>query len=449
MTDAPRPPAPSETPAAGRPLPYGALALLMTVYAFNLLDRQIVTILVEPMKADLGLADWQIGMISGLAFALFYTLLGIPLARLADRGNRVGLIAVSLLVWSGFTALCGVARNFTELLLARIGVGIGEAGCTPAAHSLITDYVPRERRGWALSLYSLGVPVGSLAGLVLGGVLLASLGWRAAFLVAGLPGMLLAGLVWFALDEPRRRAAGASSAASPQLPLGEVIATLRRLPSFWLISFGTAMGAFGYYGQAAFFGSLYMRTHSAGLDALAVSWGVAPSVMLGLALGLMVGVIGMLGTLAGGHLADRAARGGIAGYTRVPSITLVLAAPLFAGAAMAGTIDLSFVLLGLAIFVHALNYGSVFAAVQTLAKPSIRAMASAIQLFITNAIGLALGPLFVGVASDLLAPSLGSEQGLRAAMALVALPLALGSLLFWLGGRRIAADEQADQSNRR
>ena len=181
---------PSETVPAR--MPYGALFLLMTVYAFNMLDRQIVTILVEPMKADLNLADWQIGMISGLAFALFYTLLGIPLARIADRGNRVGMIAIALFVWSGFTAVCGLARNFTELLLARIGVGVGEAGCTPAAHSLITDYVPRERRGRALALYSLGVPVGSLAGLVLGGILLATLGWRAAFLIAGLPGILLA-----------------------------------------------------------------------------------------------------------------------------------------------------------------------------------------------------------------------------------------------------------------
>ncbi|NML05863.1 MFS transporter [Sphingomonas sp. G-3-2-10] len=424
-------------------LPYGALALLMIVYAFNMLDRQIVTILVEPMKADLNLSDWQIGMISGLAFALFYTLLGIPLARFADRGNRVRMISIALLVWSAFTALCGLARNFSELLLARIGVGVGEAGCTPAAHSLITDYVPREQRGWALALYSLGVPLGSLAGLVLGGLLLASLGWRAAFLVAGVPGILLAVIVWFALDEPRRRGEGLAHAATAQLPLGEVIRTLMKLPSFWLVSFGTAMGGFGYYGQAAFFGSLYMRTHATGLSVLADWAGMPPSVVLGLSLGLMVGIVGMIGTLVGGRLADRAARAGIVGYTRVPTASLVIAAPLFAGAALAGTIGWSFLFLGLAIFVHALNYGSVFAAVQTLASPKIRAMASAIQLFITNAIGLALGPLFVGVASDLLAPSLGAAMGLKVAMALVVVPLALGSLLFWLAGRRIAADEMA------
>lgn len=429
---------PSET--APTRMPYGALFLLMIVYAFNMLDRQIVTILVEPMKADLNLADWQIGMISGLAFALFYTLLGIPLARIADRGNRVGMIAIALFVWSGFTALCGLARNFTELLLARIGVGVGEAGCTPAAHSLITDYVPREQRGRALALYSLGVPVGSLAGLVLGGILLATLGWRAAFLIAGLPGILLAVIVWFSLNEPRKQAA-AITTASPPIPLKQVLDTLRRLPSFWFISFGTAMGAFGYYGQASFFGSLYMRTHMAGIDALASSWGVPPSVFLGISLGMIVGLVGMVGTFVGGHLADRAARRGIAGYTLVPSISLVIAAPLFAGAALANSVPLSFAFLSCAILVHALNYGSVFASVQTLVPARVRAMAAAVQLFVTNAIGLALGPLFVGIASDLLAPTLGSEQGLRVAMALVALPLALGSLLFWLAGRRIAADE--------
>ena len=427
-------------------MPYGALFLLMTVYAFNMLDRQIVTILVEPMKADLNLADWQIGMISGLAFALFYTLLGIPLARIADRGNRVGMIAVALFVWSGFTALCGLARNFTELLLARIGVGVGEAGCTPAAHSLITDYVPREQRGWALSLYSLGVPVGSLAGLVLGGILLASLGWRAAFLIAGAPGIILAVIVWFALDEPRKRELASDVAGLPQLPLRQVLTTLRQLPSFWSLSFGTAMGAFGYYGQAAFFGSLYMRTHQGGIADMAAGWGVAPSVFLGVSLGLIVGVVGMVGTLVGGQLADRAGRRGIKGYTLVPRTSLVIAAPLFAGAALANSVALSFAFLSCAIFVHALNYGSVFASVQTLVPASVRAMAAAVQLFVTNAIGLALGPLFVGVASDLLAPALGSELGLRAAMALVALPLVLGSLLFWLAGRTIVADEARNAS---
>ena len=323
-------------------------------------------------------------MISGLAFALFYTLLGIPLARIADRGNRVGMIAIALCVWSGFTALCGFARNFTDLLLARIGVGVGEAGCTPAAHSLITDYVPRALRGRALAFYSLGLPLGSLAGLVLGGILLANLGWRPAFIIAGLPGMILAVVVWYMLDEPRNSAF--EQAARPHMSLIDALATLRGLPSFWLISLGTAMAAFGYSGQAAFFGSLYMRTHASGIGTLAEAWGVPSTVFLGISLGMIVGLVGMAGTYIGGLLADRAGRGGIRGYTIVPSVTLVIAAPLFAGAALAPTVPWSFMFLSCAIIIHALNYGSVYASVQTLVPTRIRAMAAAVQLFVTRTI---------------------------------------------------------------
>lgn len=435
----------SSHPGASEPMPYGALMLLMAVYAFNMLDRQIVTILVEAIKADLGLSDWQIGIISGLAFAVFYTLLGIPLARVADRGNRVGMIVVALSVWSGFTAMCGLSRNFSELLLARIGVGVGEAGCTPAAHSLITDYVAREQRGRALALYSLGVPIGSLAGLILGGILLATLGWRSAFVIAGMPGIILAGIVWYALEEPRKRAVGTEGKGLSHIPLAQALTTLRQLPSFWLISFGTAMAAFGYYGQSSFFASLYLRTHAADLHAIAMSINMSPTIFLGLSLGCIVGLAGMLGTFVGGFLADRAARNGIKGYTVVPAASLIVAAPCFAAAALASTIASSFAFLSCAVLVHALNYGSVFASVQTLVPARLRAMAAALQLFVTNAIGLALGPLFVGLASDLLAPMIGKEQGLRVAMALVVLPLAVGSILFWAAGSRIERDEETSK----
>jgi MFS family permease len=165
-----------------------ALTLLMVIYAVNMLDRQIVTILAEPMKIDLHLADWQLGAISGLAFAVFYTVLGIPVARLADRGDRAYTIAGSLALWSGFTMVCGLARTFPQLLLARLGVGVGEAGCTPPAHSLITEYSTREKRASALAFYSLGIPIGSLVGLAAGGLIADTLGWRAALALAGAPG---------------------------------------------------------------------------------------------------------------------------------------------------------------------------------------------------------------------------------------------------------------------
>ena len=181
-----------------------AMGLLLAIYIVNFLDRQVVNILAEPIKNDLGLADWQLGFMSGLAFAVFYTVLGIPIARLAERRHRPIIIGASVAAWSGFTALCGAAQNFTQLVACRIGVGVGEAGCTPPAHSLIVDYVPKEKRASALAFYSMGTPLGGLVGMIMGGLVADAYGWRAAFLMAGVPGILFALLVLTTLEEPRR-----------------------------------------------------------------------------------------------------------------------------------------------------------------------------------------------------------------------------------------------------
>ena len=186
-----------------------AMFLLLGIYIVNFLDRSVVNILAEPIKQELHLADWQLGMMSGLAFALFYTVLGIPIARLAERSNRPIIIGTATAVWSGFTMLSGTASSFIQLIAYRIGVGVGEAGCTPPAHSLIADYVPKERRASALAFYSMGTPLGGLLGLVMGGLVADAYGWRAAFLVAGLPGIVFALLTWFTLKEPRKAAISA------------------------------------------------------------------------------------------------------------------------------------------------------------------------------------------------------------------------------------------------
>ncbi|MGL4543373.1 MAG: MFS transporter, partial [Polymorphobacter sp.] len=185
------------------------LWILLIVYVFNFIDRQIVNILAESIKNDLGLSDTQLGLMTGLAFALLYTILGVPIARYADKPhtNRVGLITLSLVLWSAMTALCGLAQNFGQLLAARVGVGIGEAGCTPAAHSLISDAVPREKRASAIAFYGLGIPLGALLGMVIGGFLDDAFGWRMAFLAVGLPGIALGALVWLVLRDPRSSAA--------------------------------------------------------------------------------------------------------------------------------------------------------------------------------------------------------------------------------------------------
>lgn len=206
-----------------------AIGLLFCVYVFNFIDRQIVTILAEPIKRELGLADWQLGLMTGTAFAIFYCTLGIPIARLAERGNRPWIIGLSLAAWSGFTALCGVAQNFAQLVLARIGVGVGEAGCTPPAHALIADYTPKEKRASAMALYSMGNPVGALIGVVVGGLVADAYGWRTAFLLVGLPGIAFAILVIATLVEPRtKRTAEAARAAAeaPQTSFLEVLKVL-------------------------------------------------------------------------------------------------------------------------------------------------------------------------------------------------------------------------------
>ncbi|HCY54144.1 MAG TPA: MFS transporter, partial [Oceanicaulis sp.] len=284
--------------------------MLLVIYIFNFLDRQIVNILAEPIKLELGLADWQLGMLTGLAFAAFYTVLGIPIARYAEKADRVKIISVAVAVWSAFTIACGLAANFTQLLLARIGVGVGEAGCSPPAHSLITDYTPKEERASALAFYSMGIPLGSLVPMALGGLIADAFGWRAAFFVAGAPGIILAVMAFLTLPEPRR---GLEKKVVPVKgpSFVDAIKELKSKKSFWWISIGAALSAMVGYGHIAFYGSFYLRNHGEGLTAMAVSVnemiGVSfgPIGFVGTALGLIIGVCGAAGTFLGGVLADR------------------------------------------------------------------------------------------------------------------------------------------------
>ena len=289
-----------------------AMGLLLAIYIVNFLDRQVVNILAEPIKNDLGLADWELGLMSGLAFAVFYTFLGIPIARLAERRHRPIIIGASVVAWSGFTALCGAAQNFTQLVACRIGVGVGEAGCTPPAHSLIVDYVPKEKRASALAFYSMGTPLGGLVGMIMGGLVADAYGWRAAFLVAGAPGILFALLVLTTLEEPRRlmgRHAAQVKAATTSF--GETLKGLTHKPTFWFIAFAAAIKAFIGYGHAPFTASFFMRNHFDEIAGLARQAGsvfgfdMGPVGFLGLALGLIVGVGGATGSWLGGWLADK------------------------------------------------------------------------------------------------------------------------------------------------
>lgn len=267
-----------------------ALVVLLLVYTVNFLDRQVVSILAEPIKNELHIADWQIGLMTGFAFAIFYTMLGLPIARMAESKNRVFIIAGSLTVWSGFTIACGQAGNFLQLVLARIGVGVGEAGCTPTSHSLIADYVPREKRASALAFFSIGTPLGGLLGLAAGGIMADLYGWRTAFLLAGLPGLVLTVVVLLTLREPRKQIAADAVRHAPGK--GHFAATLKYLAgkrTFWLIAFAAATQAFIGYGNAPFVASFFFRNHGPEVAQLAGHFGLKAAGFMGLALGLIGG----------------------------------------------------------------------------------------------------------------------------------------------------------------
>jgi len=435
-----------------------AMGLLLVIYIFNFIDRQVVNILAEPIKAELGLADWQIGVMSGFAFAIFYTVMGLPIARLAERGNRSFIIAASLAAWSAFTALGGLAQNFVQLVLARVGVGVGEAGCTPPAHSLITDYVPKEKRASALAFYSMGTPLGGLIGTALGGVIADAYGWRAAFMVCGLPGIALAVIAGFTLVEPRVKqvAAAARAKVNGGATFRQTIEVLWTKRTFWLVAFAAAIKAFIGYGHAPFTASFFLRNHTESIAAMAQSTsvfltGISSSIhpdwqielkslgFLGLSLSLMAGLGGAFGAYLGGWIADHYGARDLRAYVSVPGVAALLTIPIYV---FAVTTDIA--LLGIAMLLFngilgTLWYGPVYATAQSIVPPHMRATSSAILLFIINLIGLGMGPVAVGLLSDILAGpfGLGASEGIRWALILSAFAGVASFGCFWAARGRI------------
>lgn len=404
-----------------------ALVMLTIVYAFNFIDRQILVILQEPIKAEMGLSDAQLGLLTGFAFAVVYVTAGIPIAWWADRGNRRNIVSLALAVWSGMTALSGFVQNYLQLLLARVGVGIGEAGGSPPAHSMISDYFQPEQRGTALSFYSMGIYIGILVGFGLGGVIAHSFGWRTAFLVVGIPGVLFAVVLRLTVKEPRRGRWDHVANAEDRPTMAETLALLRRRPSFWYLAVGCALTAYVSYGNGNFFPSFLIRSHGLSLA------------QVGIILALVAGIAGAVGTFLGGFLSDRLGTQDKRWYLWVPLLGLA-----------AGTLPYFYVLLGshtpsvlgTLVFVNVattLYLGPCIAMSHALVPPAMRAVTSAILFFILNMIGLGLGPLLTGVLSDLFQPAFGQE-GLRYAMLVTALMGFAAMLMFYLGSRRLPAD---------
>jgi len=417
-----------------------ALWVLLIIYTLNFLDRQVVNILAEPIKRDLHLADWQLGMMTGLAFAIFYTVLGIPIARLAETKNRPFIIGASVAAWSAFTVLCGFTQNFWQLILARIGVGVGEAGCTPPAHSLITDYVPKDKRAGAIAFYSIGTPLGTLAGMAMGGLVADAYGWRVAFMVAGAPGVLFALIAAFTLVEPRRQlAADIAARAASKISFGAALAVLATKKTFWLIALAASIKAFVGYGHAPFTASFFFRVHGAEVAELAARFGLKSAGFLGLALGLIGGTAGVIGAWLGGLLADRLGAKDLRAYVIVPAIASLVTIPFYILAVSVGSPMAAIGVLTIPVLLGALWYGPVYATAQSIVDPAMRATASAVLLLIINLIGLGLGPVAVGALSDLLAgpAGLGEAQGVRWALILSTLLGLVAFGLFWAARKTI------------
>jgi MFS transporter, Spinster family, sphingosine-1-phosphate transporter len=413
------------------------LGMLVVVYVFNFLDRQIVTILAEPIKNDLGLNDTQIGLMTGLAFAIFYTVLGIPIARLADRANRVSIISAALVIWSGMTALCGMAQNFAQILAARIGVGVGEAGCSPPAHSLIADYFPPEKRASALSIYALGIPIGSILGLLAGGWIAELYGWRTAFFVVGIPGIALAVLVKLSIREPLR---GMSDVAARQTPtgeqpsLGETLKTLLSNKTMLHLAMGGALTSFVGYGLGQWMPAFFMRVHAMGIAETATYFG------------LVLGVASAIGTVLGGTIADKLASRDRRNYAWLPAGGVLIAFPFYVVAMLNDNPYIAIAILVAPSLLNSLWLGPAFGTIQNLAPMRMRALASAVMLFVLNIIGLGLGPFLVGVLSDLLSGTFGQDS-LRYAILIATFAYFWAGAHFLLAGRTIRQDLDAAAAN--
>lgn len=404
------------------------LFLVVIGFALNFLDRQILSILMQPIKEELLISDTALGFLSGLAFAIFYALMGVPLARVADRGSRRTIMAISMAFWSAATALCGMAQNFVQLLLARFGVGVGEAGFTPAGMSLLSDYFPKDKRGTALGFVNTGPMIGTMLGLIIGGVALETLGWRGAFMIAGLPGILFAIVFYLTVKEPwRGMADGVRAAPKPQPPFWRGVGSLWVNRSYRYLALGSAMSAFGLYGLSIWMPSFLMRAHD-----------MAPR-EVGFYLGPVIGVIGAAGMVAGGWLTDIVGKRHVGAPLLLPAIASVLAIPALIAALYAPTPQIAIGIYAIAYFLSVIWVAPTFSLIQSLMPLNMRATGTAWKLLLTNLIGLGLGPQAVGILSDVFG---GTEDGhsLRLAMAIGAATLIIPAFLYAFGARFVRGD---------
>jgi MFS family permease len=416
--------------------------LLFAVYVLNFVDRQILTILIEPIKEEFKFSDLQMGMLGGLAFAALYSILGIPIARFADKANRVSIISASLAIWSIFTVVTGTARSFTQLLLARVAVGIGEAGCTPPAYSIISDYFEKKRRTTAISIYTMGIYGGVFVGYMVGALVAQKYGWRMAFFVVGAPGVLLALIVKLTLREPPRGFSEPTPVSTVTPLLSSVFRKVLTKATFWHLALAAALHAFVGYGVNGFHPSYLIRTH--GLT-------VAEA---GMVLSFVAAISGIGGTWFGGYLADKLSNGrnDVRWQLWTPGIATLLNVPVALLAYSLSDKNTVIVMLFISLIFGVMYLGPTYATMQRLVGVRERALGSAVLLLIVNLVGLGLGPTLVGWVSDLfrehylaqgIAAKLAGAQGLRMSLIIMVCVNVWSFVHYMLAAKTLVRDSES------
>jgi MFS family permease len=413
------------------------LVLLTVILAFNNMDRLVLGIVMQYIKIDLQLTDTQLGFLSGLAFAAFYAVMGIPIARWADRGNRVTIITLTTALWSVGVALCGAVANFTQLLLVRVGVAVGEAGCVPPAHSLIADYFDRFERPRAVSLYMQGIPLSLAIGYFAAGWLNELYGWRTTFVLTGVPGLGLALLTWLCVREPRSRISLEPLKSDPQSggssPFNDVCAQLWRNRAFRHLLICFSIWYFFGYGLLQWTPAFFIRSH--GLQ----------TGSLGMWLALIYGIGGSLGTYVGGEWAARYAAGNERLQLKASALAFVVYGGFHVCAFLATNRYVAFAELALANFGGQISQGPMLATMQTLVPGRMRAMSIALVYLFANLIGMGLGPWTAGALSDSLRPWVG-EESLRYALVILSPGYFWAAWHIWLAGRTVMQDLKAAEA---
>ncbi|NCX77651.1 MAG: MFS transporter [Proteobacteria bacterium] len=419
-----------------------ALVLLTIVYGFNFIDRQIMGILAPFIQEDLNLTNTQLGLLIGFAFAVFYTVTAIPIAWLADRFSRVNILAIALATWSGFTALTGLANNFVQIGLARMGVGIGEAGGSPPSHSIISDMYPKEERASALGVYSMGIPFGIMAAFFATAAIMGAssdeVDWRRIFIFLGVTGIVLAGIVKLVLKEPVRGAMEANDEKSlDKPPFFESLKTLLKIPTWWAMCFGIAFGSFVSYAKGGF--------QTKFLVTLDPSFDFQTLVIL---LGIINGTTYAGGAFFGARLADKWGSRDVRAYGWLPAIAIALCLPIGVLSWWAPTVEMNLLFSTIFLLLIGIYLGPSFAIAQTLAPIHMRAMSTALFFFILNMIALGGGPTFAGWLIDVFASYHNELDAMRYAMSVTAFIFIFSILSFIIVSKTLPKDwNEAEKRN--